>query len=46
MNRRNFIRMAIGGTAAVTCGVTVAPTVKLQLHGMFGVHGVKYVPRG
>ena len=24
MNRRNFIRMAIGGTAAIACGVTVA----------------------
>ena len=24
MNRRNFIRMVVGGTAAVACGVTVA----------------------
>ena len=41
MNRRNFIRMVVGGTAAVACGVTVAAQVKLQLHGMFGTHGVK-----
>ncbi len=43
MNRRNFIRLAIGSTAAVACGVGIAETVKLPL---FGMYGVRYVPTG
>lgn len=41
MNRRNFIRMVVGGSAAVACGVNVAAPIKLQLHGVFGAYGVK-----